>query len=51
MSAWHTDAPPVSVVLEVWDANRCVLAVYDGHTWHTPEGAALADITHWRWVK
>ena len=51
MSAWHTDAPPVSVVLEVWYLNCCILAVYDGHMWRTSKGAPLAEITHWRWSK
>ena len=51
MSAWRTDAPPVSVVLEVWYYTSVILAVYDGRTWHTTEGAPLTDITHWRWSK
>lgn len=45
---WRRDAPPVGRVVEVWYGVSVILAVWDGSTWRTTEGAPLGSVTHWR---
>lgn len=46
---WQKDTPPRDRVVEVWNVNSIILAVWDGRSWKTTEGAPLMGVVYWRW--
>jgi len=48
VTPWREGVPPINQVVEVWFRVAIILAVWTGQVWRSVDGAALAEVTHWR---